>query len=94
MGFGVVPPTQECRAQAVIEADWKVLDGDRVIAKGHAGGISDEFEAGQDYIARYIGQFQGQSKHKYILELTFTKDGSSLDVTNPRLIISPPEFSF
>ncbi len=94
LGFGVVPPTDKCRAQAVLEADWKVLEGDHIVAQGHAGGISDEFEAGKDYIARYIGNFQGESKHKYVVEVTFTKDGSSLDVTNPRLIVSPPEFSY
>jgi hypothetical protein len=94
LGFGVVPPTDKCRAQAVLEADWRVLEGDRVVAQGHAGGISSKFEAGEDYIARYIGDFQGESKHKYAVEVTFTKDGSSLDVTNPRLIVSPPEFSY
>ena len=94
MGFGVVPPSEECRAQAVLEADWRVLEGNRVVAQGHSGGISNQFEAGKDFIARYIGDFQGESKHKYIVEVTFTKDGRSLDVTNPRLIVSPPEFSY
>ena len=94
MGFGVVPPTDKCRAQAVIELEWRVLDGENVVAHGSAGGISDQFEAGQEYLGRYIGQFQGQSKHKYIVELTFTKDGSSLNVTNPRLVVSPPGFAF
>jgi hypothetical protein len=94
MGFGVVPPTDKCRAQAVLEVEWRVLDGENVIAHGSAGGISDQFEADKDYIARYIGQFRGQSKHKYVVELTFTKDGSSLNVTNPRLVVSPPDFAF
>jgi hypothetical protein len=94
LGFGVVPTTDKCRAQAVLEMDWKVLEGDRVVAQGHAGGVGNEFDAGKDYIARYIGTFQGESKHKYVVEVTFTKDGSSLNVTNPRLIVSPPEFSF
>jgi hypothetical protein len=94
LGFGVVPPTDKCRAQAVLEADWKVLEGDRVVAQGHAGGIGNEFEAGRDYIARYIGDFQGEARHKYVAEVTITKDGSSLDVTNPRLIVSAPEFSY
>jgi hypothetical protein len=94
MGFGVVPPTDKCRAQAVLEVEWRVLDGGNVVARGSAGGISGEFEASKDYLDRYIGQFQGQSKHKYVVELTFIKDGSSLNVTNPRLIVSPPDFAF
>ena len=94
MGFGVVPPTDKCRAQSVLEVEWRVLDGENVVAHGSAGGMSPEFEAEKDYLARYIGQFQGQSKHRYVVELTFTKDGSSLNVTNPRLIVSPPDFAF
>jgi hypothetical protein len=94
MGFGVVPPTDKCRAQAVVEVEWRVLDGETVVAHGSDGGISGQFEAGKDYLARYIGDFQGQSKHKYVVELTFTKDGSSLNVTNPRLIVAPPGFAF
>jgi hypothetical protein len=94
MGFGVVPPTDKCRAQAVVELEWRVLDGENVVAHGSAGEISDQFEAGKDYLGRYIGQFQGQAKHKYVVELTFTKDGSSLNVTNPRLIVSPPDSAF
>jgi hypothetical protein len=94
MGFGVVPPNDKCRAEEVVEVEWRVLDGESVVAHGSAGGISDQFEAGKDYLGRYIGQFQGQSKHKYVVELTFTKDGSSLNVTNPRLVVSPPGFAF
>lgn len=94
LGFGVVPPTDKCRAQAVLEADWKVLEGERTVAEGHAGGISHEFVAGKDDIARIIGHFQGESKHKYVVEVSFAKDGSSLDVTNPKLVVSPPDFSF
>ena len=94
MGFGVVPPTDKCRAQAVLEIQWRVLDGEIVVAHGSAGGISSEFEADKDLLGRYIGSSQGQSKHKYTVELTFAKDGSSLDVTHPRLIVSPPDFAF
>jgi len=91
MGFGVVPPSDHCRSEAVLEADWQVLDGDQVIAQGSAKGISRDFEAGKDYIRRYIGRFDGESKHRYVVRITFTKDGSSLDVTNPRLIVVPPD---
>jgi hypothetical protein len=94
MGFGVVPPTDKCRAKAVIEVEWRVFDGESVVAHGSAGGISDQFEAGKDYLGRYIGEFQGQSKHKYVVELTFKKDASSLNVTNPRLVVSPPGSPF
>jgi len=94
MGFGVVPPSDHCRSEAVLEADWKVFDGDRVVAQGSAKGMSPDFEAGKDYLRRYIGRFDGESKHKYVVKVTFTKDGSSLDVTNPRLIVAPPDFAF
>jgi len=69
------------------ESGWLITPED-------SGGIGSEFEAGKDYIARYIGDFQAESKHKYVVEVTFTKDGSSLNVTNPRLIVAPPDFAF
>ena len=32
----------------------KVLEGERIVAEGHAGGISNDFEAGKDDISRII----------------------------------------
>lgn len=97
MGFTLVPTDPEsntCRIQPLIDLDWSVLDGDQVVAHGSAKDWTNDFEAGAKYLSRIIGQFEGQSKHRYVIEVRFAKDASALDVTNPRLVISPPEFSF
>lgn len=94
MGFGVVPPSDQCKSEIVLDGNWRVLEGDRVVAQGAIERISPDFDAGKDYLRRYIGKFNGESKHKYVVEVTLSEDGSSLNVTNPRLIVAPPEFSF
>lgn len=94
MGFGVVPPSDHCKSEVVLGGKWRVLEGDRIVAQGSIERISREFEAGKDYLRRYIGYFNGESKHRYTVEVTFTEDGSSLNATNPRLIVSPPDFAF
>lgn len=91
MGFGVVPPTDRCISEIVLAGNWQVLEGPSVIAQGDIERISPEFDASKDFLRRYIGDFRGEKKHQYVVEVTFTKDGSSLDVTSPRLKVSPPD---
>jgi hypothetical protein len=90
-----VPINNPCRAaEVLIEAKWRVLDGNSVVAQGAVEGFSKDFDGNSRYIRRYIGDFQGEAKHEYVVEVTFTKDGSSLNVANPQLIVSPPESAF
>jgi hypothetical protein len=94
MGFKVSPSDNHCKLESVLETDWRVLDGDRVVAHGSDKGRTTAFEADSHYLTRDIGSFQGEVKHKYVVEVTFVKDGSLLNVTKPRLIVEPPGFSF
>ena len=71
-----------------------MFDGDRVVAHGSDKGWSNSFSAGASYLSRYIGHFKGEAKHRYVVEVRFTKDGGTLNVTNPRLVVEPPGFSF
>ncbi len=91
MGFGVVPPSDHCKSEIVLGGNWRVLEGPSVVAQGDIERISPDFDASKDFLRRYIGAFHGEKKHKYVVEVTFTKDGSSLDVTNPRLKVCPPD---
>jgi len=86
--------SDRCRAQLLIEAKWRVLDGNRVVAQGPVEGFSSEFDFGPRSIRRYIGEFECEMHHECVVEVTFTKDGSSLNAANPRLIVSPPEAAF
>ncbi len=87
MGFQLIPSDNDCKVEPVIEVDWKVLDGDRIVAHGHDAGKSTAFEADRCYLARIIGEFEGERKHKYVLEVTFTKDETPLNPYDPHLVL-------
>ena len=87
MGFELSPGYPQCRLESLIEADWTVWDGDRAVARGSDKTKSGDFEAGACYLGRFMGKFEGESKHKYVVEIKFTKDGTPLNLTNPRLIV-------
>jgi len=87
MGFELSPGYPQCRLEPLIEADWTVWEGDHVVAHGLDKGKSGDFEAGACYLARTIGTFAGESKHKYVVEVKLTKDGTPLNVTNPRIVV-------
>jgi len=87
MGFILNSLDDSCKVEPVIESNWRVLDGDRVVANGRADGKSTDFESDACYMGRFIGDFQGESKRKYVLEVTFTKDGTVLDANHPHLVV-------
>lgn len=70
----------------LLRADWAVLDGDRIV---DMGSIPDrcacKFE--DKYIYKFLGNFAGEAGKKYVVEVRFTKDGTPLNVANPRLIV-------
>jgi hypothetical protein len=94
MGFAVSPSDTHCKWDPLLETKWRVLDGDRVVAEGYDKGRTGNFEADSHALTRWITRFKGEAHHKYIVELTFIKDASVLNVTQPRLIVEPPGFSF
>jgi uncharacterized protein (UPF0212 family) len=85
---------EKCVGQPLIDIKWRVLDGDEEIASGSDGGFSEHIELDNKTVHRYIGQFSCETKHKYVVEVTFTKDGSSLKSANPHLAVMPPGDSF
>jgi hypothetical protein len=80
---------QECNMadiQPVLKADWKVWDGDRVVAQGsNPNDCACEFT--NEFRLRIFGPFIGEAGRKYVVEMHLTADGSPLDVTNPHLIV-------
>ena len=94
MGFAVSPSDNHCKWEPLLETKWRVLDGDRVVAEGYDKGRNNSFEADSHSLTRNIANFKGESHHRYVVELTFVKDASILNVTQPRLIVEPPGFSF
>jgi hypothetical protein len=78
-----------CDEEPLLQADWTVWDEGHVVAEGsfhkRGGGGYAEHD-----LYQFLGHFVGKSRRKYVLELRFTKDGTPLNVTNPRLIVDVP----
>jgi len=71
----------------VLDAEWKVLDGERIVAQGTAIGSNGDMAWSDSFMDRYLGQFVGEANKKYVVEVKFTKDGTSLDEFKPRLVV-------
>jgi hypothetical protein len=71
----------------VLEAEWKVLDGDHVVAQGTARGSHGDVAYAGSFMDRYLGEFVGEANKKYVVEVKFTRNGTALDKLNPRLIV-------
>jgi hypothetical protein len=70
----------------LLKADWAVLDGGQVVDKGTIPNrCACKFE--NKYIYKFLGSFSGEAGKKYVVEVTFTKDGTPLNVANPHLIV-------
>lgn len=70
----------------LLRADWKVLDGDQIVDKGTTPDrCACKFE--DKHMYKFIGGFAGEAGKKYVVEVTFTKDGTPLNVANPHLIV-------
>lgn len=76
----------ECTKEPILKANWTVLDGEHIVAHGTNRTESDD-EYTDKYLFKFLGKFMGETDKKYIVEVKFTKDGSSLNVTNPHLIV-------
>lgn len=75
-----------------LEAEWKVLDGDQVVAQGTTRGSLGEMAWSDSFMDRYLGEFNGEANKKYVVEVKFTKDGTPLKDFNPRLIVRMIDF--
>lgn len=73
--------------ETVLEAEWKVSDGDHIVAQGSVHGKDDRMAVSDDTLDRYLGTFVGEANKKYILEVKFTRDGTPLNEFKPRLIV-------
>jgi hypothetical protein len=76
----------------VLDAEWKVLDGERIVAQGATGGSRGDMAWSDDFMDRYLGEFTGEANKKYVVEVKFTKDGRPLKELNPRLVVRMFDF--
>jgi len=69
----------------LLRADWKVWDGEHVVAQGSVPECGCKYE--NKYVYKLLGSFLGEAGKKYVVEVEFTKDGTPLNVANPHLIV-------
>ena len=82
--MGIAGSMFKCEKAPVIQADWTVWSDGSAVARGSSrdtdgGGFSDAS------LERYFGYFEGESGKKYILDVSFTNDGTQLAATDPHL---------
>ena len=85
--LGLVLAASTCAGEPLLQVDWVVRDHDQVISQGGVHWRDTRARWAEDSIERSIGGFGGESNKKYVLDLRFTKDASTLKVTNPHLIV-------
>jgi hypothetical protein len=87
MGLTTGPlDSTNCDQEPLLQADWTVWDNGRVVDHGSAHRRNGGSWA-KNSIDKFLGHFVGEAKKKYVLEVTFAKDGSALNATNPHLIV-------
>jgi hypothetical protein len=70
-----------------VEAEWTLYADGQPVAHGTVQGKDENGEFTNHNISRWIASFTGEKGKKYVLEFTFTKDGTALRVANPRLVV-------
>jgi hypothetical protein len=80
-----------CSKPPAINLSWAVMRSGSIIAHGTTDNFLGGGGAERLGVDRTIGYFQGQRGFRYTLDVTVLKDGTSLAVANPRLIVSANE---
>lgn len=70
----------------IVRADWTVWGDGRIVEWGSMRDCCDSI-FGNKYIFKLVGMFPLEAGKKYVVQVHFTKDGSALNVANPRLIV-------
>ena len=72
--------------ESLLRAEWRVLQSERVIATGWSSSDGEgRFE--DTHVYKFLGSFMGEPGKSLVVEVTFTRDGTPLNVTNPKLIV-------
>jgi hypothetical protein len=74
--------------ERVLQADWTVWEDGRIVRWGSIADNDGGTWGGKDMIIQ-VGGFGPEPGKKYVVQLHFTKDGSSLNIANPHLIVIP-----
>ena len=79
--------SQYCAADdPLLRADWSVWNGAHMISSGSSTKSGDDMST-KNYMFKFLGGFKTVRGQRYVVEVKFTKDGTSLNVANPHLIV-------
>lgn len=77
-----------------VEAGWSLYADGQEVAHGTVQGRDENGEFSNHRTSRWIASFVGEKGKKYVLKITFKKDGTALRVANPHIIVElSPGFS-
>jgi hypothetical protein len=77
---------KDCVKEQLIDADWTVMSEGHVVSQGSSHGFGAA-KFTKDYIFKFLGGFKTQPGRTYVLDVTFTKDGTPLNIAHPHLIV-------
>jgi hypothetical protein len=87
LGLSIGPYDYHKCGEPLLQLEWIVRDGERVVAQGTIHQPDGDVGATNGYLFKYVGYFKGESKRTYVLEVKFAQDATALNVTNPHLIV-------
>jgi hypothetical protein len=90
----VLLSTDDCGSKySILQADWTVWESGHVV---QAGSTKEKTACifTNENIFSCIGDFGGEVGKKYVVQVHFTKDGTPLNVANPRLVVIKHEDIF
>lgn len=89
--LGSEPGTTHCDGPPkILDVTWTLFEGRQAIAHGGSDhNASMQRETGVA-VSRQVGLFRGQRGHSYELELSVNRDGSELNVLDPKLVVRVP----
>lgn len=72
----------------IVRGDWTVWEGGRIVEWGSMRDCCGSIFTNEN-IYKQIGSFPLEVGKNYVVQVHFTRDGSPLNVANPRLILIP-----
>lgn len=76
------------KGDPIVQADWTVWEDGRIVEWGSIPKNCDCIFTNKD-IFKQVGSFPLEAGKNYVVQVHFTKDGSALNVANPRLMVIP-----
>ncbi len=75
----------------IVRAEWTVWNDGRIVGWGSMRDCCGSIFT-KENIYKQVGSFPLEAGKNYVVQVRFTKDGSSLNVANPHLIVIPHQY--